>query len=108
MMGWKQSRTKVDRILEIGEDYWIDAIKTGEDPKYGTKQIIDPKEHLSYQKPEAPFSISEADFMKTVIDYELYERGIDAKSFEEGILNSVLYSGRVCETDKEVVISIQK
>ena len=96
-----------DRWQEI-EDYWIDAIKTGEDPKYGTKQIIDPKEHLSYQKPEAPFSISEADFMKTVIDYELYERGIDAKSFEEGILYSVLYSGKVCETDKEVVISIQK
>ena len=46
--------------------------------------------------------------MKTVIDYELYERGIDAKSLEEGILYSVLYSGKVCETDKEVVISIQK
>lgn len=96
-----------DRWQEI-EDYWITAIKTGEDSKYGTKQIIDPKEHLSYQKPEIPFTISEADFMKTIIDYELHERGIDAKSFEEHLLHDVLYSSEVSDKGNEVLISLSK
>ena len=39
------------------EDYWIAAIRDGEDILYGTRQIINPLEHLSYQMPTAPFEI---------------------------------------------------
>ncbi len=94
-----------DRWQEI-EDYWINAIKTGEDPKYGTKQIIDPKSHLSYQKPEIPFSISEEDFLRTILNYEFYKKGIDVKELEDKLLNRILYSGKFVKNDNEVVISI--
>lgn len=95
-----------DRWSEI-EDYWIDAIKTGEDRKYNTKQIIDPKEHLSYQKPDVPFSIGEEDFLRTVLNYEIYKNGIDIKELEDKLLNRVLYNSDFTKNGDEVLISIK-
>lgn len=95
-----------DRWPEI-EDYWINAIQTGEDPKYGTKQIIDPREHLSYQKPEIPFSIGEEDFFRAVMNYEIYKKGIDVKELEDGLLNRILYGASFSKKENEVLISIK-
>lgn len=95
-----------DRWQEI-ENYWIEAIKTGEDTKYNTKQIINPSEHLSYQKPEPPFSITEEDFMQTVLDYELFSNGIDAQKLEEKLLKKILYSGVYSKTSDTITISIK-
>ena len=67
-----------NRWSEI-EKYWLEAIKTGEDTKYHTKQIINPDEHLSYQMPEKPFEIYEEDFIKAIFEYEMFQRGIDVK-----------------------------
>lgn len=94
-----------DRWQEI-EDYWINAIKTGEDSIYKTKQIIDPQEHLSYQKPDIPFSISEEDFMKTVLNYELFSCGIDSKELQDKLLTKVLYAGNFSKQDKVLTITI--
>lgn len=95
-----------DRWQEI-EDYWIEAISIGEDKKYNTKQVINPKEHLSYQKSEVPFSITEEDFMKTVLNYEFYKKGVDVKEFQENLLNDVLYSSDFSRNNNQIVISIQ-
>ena len=96
-----------DRWSEI-EDYWINAIKTGEDTKFGTKQIIDPKEHLSYQKPEEPFTISEEDFMRTVLNYEVFSNGVDSKVLQDNLLSKVLYAGEFSQSDSVITISIPK
>lgn len=77
------------------EDYWIIAIRDGNDDIHNTRQIINPSEHLSYQKPEKPFEIYEEDFVKTMMDYEMYKRGIDIKEFNDKILNKILYDSDV-------------
>lgn len=73
------------------ENYWIEAIRIGEDTKYNTKQILDPKKHLSWQAPQKPFEIFEEDFKKTIMDFILFEKGVDPKNFNDKLLNEVLY-----------------
>lgn len=90
------------------ENYWINAIHNGEDPLYGTRQIINPNEHLSYQMPEQPFEVFEDDFVKTIMDYEMYVRGIDTKNFGEAILDKVLYGSNVSESSEDITIKISK
>lgn len=52
-----QGRQDIKDRWQEKEDYWIAAIRDGEDTLYGTRQIINPQEHLSYQMPIAPFEI---------------------------------------------------
>lgn len=73
------------------EDYWVEAIQDGNDWKHNTRQIINPEEYLSYQMPEKPFEIHEEDFLKTMMDYEMFKRGIDVKEFNEEVLQKMLY-----------------
>lgn len=89
------------------EDYWIQAIQDGNDSKYNTRQIIDPNKHLSYQMPEKEFEIYEEDFVKTMMDYLMFERNIDVKEFNEKLINKVLYSGSVSSKDDIVNISLK-
>lgn len=89
------------------EDYWINAIRDGVDEKYNTRQIIKPKEHLSYQMPKKPFELFEEDFIKCMIDYEMFNLGIDPKAFEELVLSKVLYNSEVKAENNDVVISIK-
>lgn len=72
------------------EDRWVEIIykQSGDD----SIQWIDHKEHLSYQMPQKPFEIYEEDFMKTLMDYEMFKEGIDVKEFGERLLNKVMYS----------------
>lgn len=103
-----QGRHDVKGKWQSIEDYWIDSISKLRDEKYCTAQWIKPSEHLSYQMPEKPFEIYEEDFMKTAMDYIMFKKGIDSKSFEKKLLNAVLYSGDVCESDFAVNISLSK
>ena len=73
------------------EDYWINAIRDGEDSLYHTKQIINPKEHLSYQTPEKEFVLFDEDFNKAAIDYIMYEQEIDYKKLSNRIVKKALY-----------------
>lgn len=102
-----QGRQDIRDKWQEKEDYWIEAIHTGEDSKYNTRQIIDPKEHLSYQMPEKPFEIHEDDFVKTMMDYLMYKRSIDAKEFSETLLQKVLYGSNVTMSDNNVSILIK-
>lgn len=90
------------------EDYWVNAIHTGEESLFGTKQIINPTEHLSYQMPEKPFEVFEDDFVKTIMDYEMYKHGIDVKDLNDKVLSKVLYGSNITETDDSTIITIEK
>lgn len=93
-----------DRWQEI-EDKWVEIIKkqSGSD----TIQWIKPNEHLSYQMPKPEFEISEEDFAKTVLDYLLFEQGIDPKQFAENITRKVLYSSTISKIEETVNINIK-
>jgi len=69
--------------------YWLNVIeKQGGD---ATCQWLKPSEHLDYQAPKKPFSITEKEFKKAVLDYLLFENNIDKKDFEKIMLETFLY-----------------
>lgn len=103
-----QGRQDIKERWQEKEDYWIGAIRDGEDSIYGTRQIINPLEHISYQMPTAPFEIFEEDFVKTMMDYEMFQRGIDVKDFNEKVMKSVLYSSTINENSDTVIIEFSK
>lgn len=90
------------------EDYWVKAIQDDNDYEYNTRQLINPAEHLSYQMPEKPFELYEEDFIKTVMDYEMYKRGINAKEFGDELLQKVLYGSTVTGTEEGTNILVEK
>lgn len=94
-----------DRWQSI-ENQWVDIIEkqSGDD----TIQWIKPSEHLSYQMPEKPFEIFEEDFVKTMMDYEMFKQGIDAKEFNENILFRIMYDSEVTMKDDKIIITIEK
>lgn len=103
-----QGRQDIKDRWQEKEDYWITSIRDSEDALHGTRQIINPLEHLSYQMPTAPFEIFEEDFIKTMMDYEMFQRGIDVKDFNEKVMKSVLYNSAIKENDDAVVIEFPK
>lgn len=90
------------------EEYWVDVMHKQRDTKYHTDQWIAPSEHLSYQVPEKPFAIYEEDFMKTAMDYLMFQNNIDVKEFGEKLLNKTMYSGSVSEKDNQVIITLER
>ncbi len=103
-----QGRQDVRNRWQELEDYWVKVIHDGVDERFGTRQIINPAEHVSYQMPEKPFEIFEEDFVKTMMDYELFQRGIDVKDFNERLNARVLYASDINANDNEVQIMIKK
>ena len=103
-----QGRQDIKNRWQEKENYWIHAIETGVEDRYNTRQVIHPSEHLSYQMPETPFEIFEEDFIKTMMDYEMFKRGIDVKEFNEKLLNKVLYSSTISESESTTNIAIGK
>jgi type I restriction-modification system DNA methylase subunit len=93
-----------DRWQEI-ENKWVEIIhkQSGDD----TIQWIKPSEHLSYQMPEKPFEIYEEDFIKTMMDYEMFKRGIDVKEFNEQLLQQILYSSEVTDNNGSTQIALR-
>lgn len=102
-----QGRQDIKNRWPEKENYWIKAIQNGEDEIYHTRQIIHPSEHLSYQMPEKPFEIFEEDFVKTMMDYEFFKRGIDVKEFGDILLNRVLYSSHISSSNNFTVIALE-
>lgn len=92
-----------DRWAAI-ENYWIKVIKraSGDD----SIQWIKPDEHLSYQVPKRPFAIFEEDFMKTIVDYEMFKRKVEIKDFSEKLAKLVLYSGDAKRSKDGVTIKL--
>ena len=57
--------------------------------------------------PEKPVEIYEEDFIKTIMDYEMFKRGISVRAFGESIMNRVLYSASVKQKGNAVMISME-
>lgn len=93
-----------DRWQEI-EDRFVDVVhkQNGDD----TIQWIKPSEHLSYQMPEKEFEIYEEDFTKTMMDYIMYQEGIDVKKFSDKLIEKVMYSSCVSEDGEDYVITLK-
>lgn len=73
------------------EEYWLDVIKKRAGD--ATVQWIDPSEHLSYQMPAKSFEVRESDCRRAVLDYLIFQDGLDAASFRQSVLDRVLYGG---------------
>lgn len=93
-----------DRWQEI-EDRFVDVVhkQNGDD----TIQWIKPSEHLSYQMPEKEFEIYEEDFTKTMMDYIMYQEGIDVKEFSDKLIEKVMYSSCVAEDGEDYVLTLK-
>ncbi len=94
-----------DRWQEI-EDRWVDVIQKQSGSE--TIQWLDPAEHLSYQMPVEAFEVYEEDFRQTVMDYLMFQQGIDPKAFREQLVDRVLYSSTVEEQGDSIVIRIER
>lgn len=100
-----QGRQDIKDKWKALEDYWIDVIKkqSGND----TIQWLKPLEHLSYQMPKAEFRIYEEDFTKTVMDYIMFEQGIDVKELKDSLIDKVLYSSDIQTNNDTISINLR-
>jgi hypothetical protein len=57
--------------------------------------------------PEKEFEIHEEDFTKTMMDYLMFQEGIDIKEFGDKLLNKVLYGSEVKAIDDGITISLR-
>lgn len=57
--------------------------------------------------PEKPFEIYEEDFVKTIMDYEMYKRGINVKDFNDKLLKKVLYSSQINKKNEDINIILK-
>ncbi|KAA8820493.1 SAM-dependent methyltransferase [Bifidobacterium rousetti] len=88
------------------EAHWVEVVEKQSGDE--TCQWVNPTEHLSYQVPQKPFEIFEENFRKTAMDYLMFKKGIDAKTFSEKLTSTAMYSSRVSVDDNTVTIAIQK
>ncbi|TQI69026.1 N-6 DNA methylase [Clostridium sp. KNHs216] len=100
-----QGRQDIKDRWQSIEDEWVEIIRKQSGDE--TIQWIKPSEHLSYQKPEKPFEISDEDFTKTMMDYLMFKEGIDVKEFSEKLVNKVMYESSISADDKAVSISLK-
>ncbi len=100
-----QGRQDVKKRWGDIEDYWMDIIRkqSGDD----SIQWIDPQGSVRYHEHVPPIKITQADFVRSVLHYILYKKGIDERVFKERVLNMVLYSDEIPEEYKKLV-SIRK
>lgn len=101
-----QGRQDIKDRWQTIEDKWVELIRKQSGNE--TIQWIKPSEHLSYQKPEKSFEISEEDFTKTIMDYMMFKQGIDVKAFNEKLVNKIMYDSEiVTNEDNTVMISLK-
>ena len=96
-----QGRQDIKDRWQSIEDDWVDIIRkqSGSD----TIQWLKPTEFLSYQVPKKDFSVSDKDFMKTIMDYIMFQHEIDAKELEASLVSKVMYSSRIVPGDNGAV-----
>ena len=90
------------------EEYWIEAIEKHNDDRFGTGQWHSTDECMSWQAPVKPFELTEEDFVRTVIDYLMFQRGIDAAGTRERLGNITAYASEITEHDGVFRIEVEK
>lgn len=95
-----------DKWIEL-ENYWVDSIRKRNDTKYETSQWINPEKFLSYQKTRTEFILCEEDFMKTMMDYLMFQDNINVKEFSDQLINKTLYNSKITIENNNVLIKIE-
>lgn len=97
-----QGRQDLKNKWEEIEKYWVDVIykQSGDN----SIQWLDPKDNLSYKVLEKPFTISEQNFKKIVLDYMFFKSSINPSELKNKVLDYVLYDN--IETLNEPLIEI--
>lgn len=94
------------------EDFWVKTIKRQDTNADKSCQWITPDlknyENLSYPVPQKPFSISDEDFMRTVMNYEMFKQGIDTKELEDKLIDKVMYQSKVQDDTDSISIELKK
>lgn len=105
-----QGRQDVHNHWPSIETKWLDIIKN--EKLDDTCSLIKPNlkdmTGLSWPKPQKPFTITTEDFMRTVMNYELFKAGVDVKQLRETIADEVLYQSDITELGDKVLIAIPK
>lgn len=94
------------------EDFWVKTIERQDTNADESCQWITPDlknmENLSYPVAVPEFSISDEDFMKTLMDYEMFKQGVDSKKLQDKLVHQVLYNSSIDEDDDDVTIKLKK
>lgn len=100
-----QRRQDIKNKWKEIEDYWTKVIRrqSGDD---SCTWITPSASSMSYPTPEKEFEIYEEDFVKTMMDYEMFKRGINVKDFNEKLLQKILYGSEVNQYDNGTAIFI--
>lgn len=94
------------------EDFWVKTIERQDTNADESCQWITPDlknmEHLSYPVKVPEFSISDEDFMKTLMDYEMFKQGVDSKQLQDKLVHQVLYNSLIDDNGDDVTIKLKK
>ena len=58
--------------------------------------------------PEKAFEVYEEDFVKTMVDYEMFKREIDIKEFKDKLVKKILYVSDVNSENEVINITVEK
>ncbi|MCL2125211.1 MAG: N-6 DNA methylase [Oscillospiraceae bacterium] len=97
-----QGRHDVKGKWQDIEDKWIDIVY--QQNGSNTIQWLDPKNSLSYVLKKDEYTVCIDDFKKTVFDYVLFLKGIDAQEFKDKLVSEMLYSTKREYTQVEAEI----
>lgn len=100
-----QGRQDIKDRWQSIEDTWIEIIRkqSGND----TIQWLKPSEFLSYQVPKKEYALYDEDFVKTMMNYLMFQNGIDAKAFADSVTNKVLFDSTISKEKDVVSITVK-
>lgn len=101
-----QGRHDIKNKWQSIEDKWVTIIhkQSGDD----SIQWLDPSICLSYQSDSKPFVVYEEDFVKTLLNYFMYENNVDSKELSDSVIDKVLYAGEVKKDNGELSINFKE
>lgn len=94
------------------EDFWVKTVERQDTNADETCQWITPDlknmENLSYPVPQKSFEIRDEDFMKTLMDYEMFKQGVDSKKLQDKLVHQILYNSSIDDDGDDVTIKLKK
>lgn len=106
-----QGRQDIKNRWDAIENKWVEIIKNPlcEEAKKESEHIqsIKPLQHLSYQKPETVLNFYEEDFIKTMINFLMFEEKIDVSSLKNAVSDKIIYLSSINKKDNEISIDIK-
>lgn len=101
-----QGRQDIHNTWKDLENEWVKVISRHE--KVEGAKWLSPEDALSYQKEREEVVVTESDFKKTMLDYLMYEKGIDVDEFNERLKTALMYYSNITETEDDVVVEFPK